>query len=156
MSGRKPGPARQPVEMTILKGNPSKRPIPRPPVAEKPSAMPPVPSVLKGAGREAWDIYWRFGKAWLAYTDIPLVRRLCRLIDRADETEKVIDEEGFLNLTNSGRSSVHHSYSNLMGIYRLIGDLEREAGFTPAARAGLKAEPPSPGDEVDKWLAGTG
>lgn len=156
-TGRPNGRPPKPTELKVITGNPGKRPIRRSPAGTKPSRTPAAPVVLRDAGRAAWSIYWTHGRAWLAETDRPLVTRLCRLIDAAADLEAVIDTEGLTwkRTRRSPRSSIHHSFNNLLGIYKAIADLESRAGFTPTDRARLEV-PAGSGDELDAWEARRG
>lgn len=151
-TGRPNGRPPKPTELKVITGNPGKRPLRRSPGGTKPSRVPGAPTVLRKAGADAWTIYWTHGRAWLAETDRPLVTRLCRLIDAAADLEAVIDAEGLTHRNRSRRSSVHHSFNNLLGIYKAIADLESRAGFTPTDRARLEV-PAGSGDELDAWEA---
>lgn len=141
-------------ELKVLTGNPGGRPIPASPRGEKPDAIPEPPSKLRRAGKAAWRLYWRHGRMWLAYTDIPAVTRVCKLQDYAAELERRIDAEGIAHRNaETGRSAVHHTVNNLLGLYKAIGDLESALGFNPRDRARLKAEAAGPADPLDSWAA---
>lgn len=146
--GRPPGMP----ELKALTGNPGKRPIPPSPPGEKPDQIPDPPSKLRAAGVRAWRLYWRYGRMWLAYTDLPAVLRVCKLHDIAATIEARLEREGLMH-QNPGtkRSAVHHSLNNLLGVYKAIGDLESALGFTPRDRARLKAEAEGPVDPLDSW-----
>jgi hypothetical protein len=153
MTTKKPGPRPEPVELKLLKGNPGRRPLPSGSVAEKPLDTPEPPAYLGPAGRDAWNIYWTHGKPWLAYTDIPLIRRICRLIDRAEAIEAAVDAEGLMHLNGeTGRSAVHHSFNTVLGLYSRIADLEASAGFNPSERGRMNLKPATV-DPLAEWQA---
>ena len=149
---RSPGrPPEQPA-MKVLTGNPGKRPIPDSPRGEKPDALPDPPSKLRVAGKRAWALYWRHGRMWLAYTDIPAVSRICRLHDIAATIEAKIEREHWTHQNpETKRSFVHPMLNNLLGVFKAIADLESALGFNPRDRARLKAEAEGPVDPLDAW-----
>lgn len=154
MTRRLPGPRPQPSELALLRGNPGKRAIPKPVPVAKPSTTPPVPVTLDSPGRAAWDLYWRYGSAWLAYTDIPMVTRLCEMVDDATAMRATIREEGLMHRNpRTKRSAAHFGLSQLLGVYKAIADLESAAGFTPTDRSRLKVDAPDEGDALEQHLA---
>ena len=151
---RLPGPPRQPTELKVLRGNPGKRKLPDSPRGQLPADIPAPPAALGRAGLRAWELYWRHGRPWLALTDMPHVERLCFVLDMAAEMEEAIRTEGLTFLSpRTKRSSPHYLLNNLLGLYKLIGELEATCGFTPSDRARMKAAPQE-ADALDRWLAG--
>lgn len=143
-----------PTELKVLRGNPGRRPIADAPRGAIPAAIPAPPASLGDAGLRAWQLYWEYGRAWLAMTDLPHVERLCFLLDQADEMERVIRNEGLVFLSpRTKRSSPHYLLNNLLGLYKLISELESSCGFTPSDRARMKAAPKEV-DALDRWMAG--
>jgi hypothetical protein len=77
---RPPGRPPIPRELKVLRG--------QAPPKEKPSGDAPEVGAeprddLGEPGRRAWARYWVHARAWLKWTDLPLVERLCRLADDA-------------------------------------------------------------------------
>ena len=137
LSGRA-GRPRKPTELKVLAGNPGKRALPESPQGDKPVGIPGPPASLDKQGRAAWQHYWTHGRAWLAHTDAGLIERLCVLIDLRAQMENGIREEGLLHASDTtGRSSAHYLMNQLLAVYGHIAGLEREAGFTPRARADM-------------------
>lgn len=156
MSGRRPGPAGDPPELVLLKGNPGRRSRPKAPPAGKPGAAPPAPKGLGAAGRESWRLYWEGGKAWLSRGDQPGLIRACKLADRAAAIEAAIDAEGFMVVNRrTKRSAVHAAFNHLLGIYRTIAAIEQLAGLPATERGRVRAEK-TDGDEIDRWQSGAG
>lgn len=154
---RRPGPPPKPVELTLLEGNPGKRKPPTvAPAAGKLSRLPPAPTGLGPAGRAAWKRWWEGGAAWLSKGDYDALWRAAKMVDRAAELERVIDREGFTHLNpETKRSAVHHSYNNLIGLYKTIADIERQAGLPATERSRVSARADSAGDPLDQWETGT-
>ena len=117
--------------------------------------MPAAPKDLKAAGRAAWRRYWEGGRAWLSMGDYDALARACRMVDRASELEATIEREGFTHVNpDTKRSAVHHSYNNLIGIYKTIADIERMAGLPATERSRVSATKQQ-GDSIDAWEKGS-
>lgn len=156
MSGRRPGPAGDPPELVLLKGNPGRRKRAEAPPSGKPSGIPRAPSGLGPDGRLAWRLYWEAGKAWLSRGDQVALVRACKLADRAAAIEKAIDDEGFMvKNTRTKRSAVHSAFNHLLGVYKAIAVIEQLAGLPATERSRVHAEK-TDGDEIDRWKHGSG
>lgn len=85
------GPAPQPTELKLLRGNPGKRPI-LPDMFVPDKEAPPCPVHITGAAREHWDYVCaelnRYGM--LARTDMGQLAALCTVWARYVEAEEMI------------------------------------------------------------------
>lgn len=94
-TGRKPGHPADPVELRLLKGNTQRRPINAPVDTPKPDGVPVPPRHLRAAGKQAWHRYWKYGKVWLAETDIATITELCEVHDEIARLRRLLDKEGW-------------------------------------------------------------
>ncbi|HEY6568601.1 MAG TPA: hypothetical protein VI341_13880 [Actinomycetota bacterium] len=67
----------------------------------KPDGVPDPPRHLKAAGRAAWDRYWRYGKVWLAETDVSTITELCEIHDEVTRLRRLLDKEGWTQQTGT-------------------------------------------------------
>lgn len=98
-TGRANGRPPDAPELRLLKGNPQKRAMEAPIDTPKPDGIPPYPRQLRAAGKRAWDLYWTYGKVWLAHTDIPTITELCQLHDEEAILRARIEKEGWTEQT---------------------------------------------------------
>jgi P27 family predicted phage terminase small subunit len=148
-TGRPPGRPALPTALKVLHGTDRGHPAPK---GTTPAAMPEAPN-LGDAGREAWELYWTNGRAWLAETDRPVLERLCRLIDDAAAMRATIDAEGLTHVNaRTKRSAVSALYNSLLGVGKQIASLEAACGFTPADRARLRFSGTAPEDPLERWI----
>lgn len=145
------GPAPQPTNLVLLKGNPGKRKRPEEP---KPTPVAPTrPDWLSADGRKAWDELAPelervglltkvdgFGFA-LACEDLAIARAALRSIRRGT---------GYSVLTKDRAHGGEPRKHPALMVYRQHADAFRawckEYGLTPSARVGL----PAPGDDGDE------
>jgi P27 family predicted phage terminase small subunit len=142
-----------PPELKVLRSRtpPSKE---KPP-GDAPSAIPEPPDDLGEPGRRAWVLYWEHARAWLKWTDLPLVERLCRLIDDAATIRAAVLDEG-LTVKNkrTRRSAVHAGYNSMLGVFKSIERLEASLGFSPVDRSRVQDRSEDADDPLARWIAG--
>jgi phage terminase small subunit len=147
-SGRPPIPR----ELKVLRGQ---APPQEKPTGAAPSTVPEPPDDLGEPGRRAWALYWEHARAWLKWTDLPLVERLCRLADDAAVIRAAVLDEG-LTVRNkrTHRSAVHAGYNSMLGVYKAIERLEASLGFSPVDRGRVQDRNEDADDPLARWIAG--
>jgi P27 family predicted phage terminase small subunit len=148
-TGRPPGPAAHPPEMRLLLGNKHK---PNAPLGTaRPEGVPPYPPTLKANGKRTWDNYWHYGAAWLAYTDLESMTKLCELHDEEAAIRRVLAKEGwFVRSEETGRSYQHALVNTLRGVQSRMMPLWIELHMTPSSRGRANVSARSV-DPLDKW-----
>ena len=150
VSGRTRGPAPQPVELRIMKGNPGKRALPPAPKPKLLRGVPTPPAELGPQGVAAWNRICTAARAWLGESDLMTLHQLCRLTDHAAELERVIARDGLTRESGTGRAALNPLFNDLRGLYRQITDLASVLGFTPSDRSRVKVER-SADDPLSAW-----
>jgi P27 family predicted phage terminase small subunit len=128
----------KPVERKRRTGNPGKRPI-RAAAVLVPAAdgVPAAPADLGDHGRSLWALVWTDGGSWIAPTDVPLVRLLCRATDELASWLALIEAEGRVFTTKGGMKRVHPGVGQVRELERQITGWLSLMGFTPTDRARL-------------------
>lgn len=150
MSGRPTGRPPTAPELRILEGNPGKRAIG--PTGVKPETVPDPPYQLEAHGKAAWDSYWRYGRAWLTLTDIPIITQLCEYHDLREKIMATIRSEGLIRppASDGKPSTTHRLFDHLRGIDGNIRELWSRCGFTPSDRGRTKQTDPTE-DPLEAW-----
>lgn len=120
---------KKPIERKIRTGNPSKRPLPKAPLAEVvglPSAHLPDPLRPLGPyGTRMWEQVWQAGAGWLKQQmDTELVQMLC----------EAIDERTRLRVRLQTNPDAWRDRRALRELDRQIITLLGQIGFTPSER----------------------
>lgn len=163
MTLRAKGPAPTPPELQILRGNPRKQAkdddavgdrAPKPPA----DAIPDPLYAFGEAGQRAWRLYWEHGRLWLAYTDVPAVSRLCRMVDEFAQITEQIDAEGLIGRSpkgvggKTGTSRAHPMMVARQALEKRIAELEDVLHFNSSSRARAKVQATrGGGDELSGW-----
>ena len=149
---RPPGRPPIPRELKVLRGQAP--PSQEKPPGDAPSTVPEPPDDLGEPGRRAWALYWEHARAWLKWTDLPLVERLCRLADDAAVIRAAVLDEG-LTVKNkrTHRSAVHAGYNSMLGVFKAIERLEASLGFSPVDRGRVQDRSEPADDELAEWIA---
>lgn len=133
------GPAKRPVELTKLLGNPGKRALPEAGVAlPRAYEPPPTPVTFGSIAREAWERIWRVGSAWLSVdTDIKIVQRLCEGYQEEYDLRRLLDDEPRWVEGQRGGLVAHPGYLQLRQLEANITRWESLCGLTPSDRGRL-------------------
>ncbi|MGV3714348.1 P27 family phage terminase small subunit [Pseudolysinimonas sp.] len=110
--------------------------------------VPSAPVELGERGTRFWDALHRDFEFEVRDTEI--VREACRVLDRIDELEGALEEEGLLSAGSKGQTVLHpavaelrqqqSTFRQLMGSVELPGDDEaRDAFRHQRAKAGAEA-----------------
>jgi phage terminase small subunit len=149
---RPPGTKPKPTELKVLQGNPGRRPLGEKARGDIPSEIPESPEFGE-AGRAAWNLYWKHGRAWLAMTDIPILTQLCRAHDEEARLLETLRAEGLIHTNDeTGRSFTHHLYNDLRGLRREIRELWSLCYMTPTDRGRANVKPTEL-DPIEQWMA---
>lgn len=125
-AGRRP----TPVERKRVRGNPGKRPLPKPRESvelELVEVLPDPPRLLGPAGMALWERAWTAGRSWIGRTDLELLLIVCEQTDeRVALRMSVLQASGDLDRRRALRDIDKQIVSNLSLL-----------GFTPTDRTRL-------------------
>ena len=137
-----------PTALRKLRGNPSKRPLPKN-EAQPRQGIPSCPRHIQGEGRKEWR---RTAKeladcGLLTFVDRAALAAYCQAWARWVQAEDVLRKAGVLTKTPNGMLV----QSPMLAIANRAMDQMRaflgEFGMTPAARTRIKAEPKPPEED---------
>ena len=149
-AGRPP----KPIELKERRGNPGKRPLPKP-VEVLPSTfeapdqdpkVPPIPITLDAPGRRYWAVVWNAGPWLNSRLDPVAVERVCHLVDEIAAYEREIASYGLFT-----DAPIVTPLGEVVGMKRVPNPATKELraaekqlaswlavlGFDPAARSRL-------------------
>lgn len=150
MRGRKP----KPTAVKILEGNPGKRPLndaePRPT-----AKLPPCPKHLNDEAKKEWRrISKELLKAGLLTTiDRAVLATYCQAWGRWVEAEEQLRKHGPIVKSPSGYPIQNPYLSVANKAMQQMQKVMPELGMTPSSRSRIKAEGPSPADELAEFLS---
>lgn len=134
------GPPKKPTNLTILQGNPSKRPLPtNEPKPESSPTIPKCPTRLKGDARKAWNATAKelHSCGLLTNADLHALETYCDLYARWCEVQDKIKTTSLLIKNRHGIPIA----SPLIGVadttFQQMVKMLKEFGMTPAARANI-------------------
>ena len=146
------GPPPQPTALRILRGNPSKRPLPKN-EAQPRNGIPPCPRHIQGEARKEWRRTSRELAACglLTSVDRAALAAYCQAWARWVQAEDVLRKAGVLVKTPNGMLV----QSPILAVANRAMDQMRaflvEFGMTPAARTRIQVQAPKEeGDPLDQ------
>lgn len=104
------GPPPIPNERKRRRGNPGKRPLPKPSSVTAVPALTEVSAVpdhLGPAGSWLWETVTTYADHWLAPSDEPLVRMVCEAADRRARLVARLEADGEVLFTEKGYAYQH-------------------------------------------------
>lgn len=148
----KRGPQKTPTKLTLLRGNPGKRALPkREPQFAAPTSIEP-PAFLSDEARTEWMRIVPILLANGLYTDAyrAALAGYCSSCATFQRAERMIREVG--DLTKQGPQIIPNPYINIRD--KALSQMTRylrEFGFSPASATGLSVSPQAENDELTKW-----
>ena len=144
------GPAKEPIELARLKGNPGRRPLPdiATTIALAPAdGIPEPPESLGGVGVETWNRIWTsIANLWISpETDVITVETVCHLTEQAAICREVISQMPFtVEPINSARGEAMGERMVASPAWKVLRDVEKQLaqelgrlGLNPTARREL-------------------
>ena len=140
--GRKP----KPPELRLVEGNPGHRPIP----ANTPKPPPTAPTrpswILPEAKREWGRIVPHLERlGLLTVVDRAALAGYCQAWARYRQAEEMLDEEGFVTVTDKGNVIQHPAVAISRNMLQQIRAFAAEFGLTPSSRGRIQI----PGHDED-------
>ena len=143
-----------PTPLRLLRGNPSRRPLPENEPQPLPLQNPRAPKNLDAVGRAKWDelVPQLRTAGILTEIDIDALNLYCDAWARWTKARDQIKANGATQLTENGFevASPHVAFLN-----RAHDDLRRlaaEFGMTPSSRSNVSATPPKPSDKDKEFF----
>lgn len=149
------GPAKEPRELSILKGGKDSRINKRAPVP--PSGDPKKPAGLSAAAGRVWDHVMREMRATKAIrpVDAEVLEVYCETVVRYRTAEKRLVKEGPLVEGQKGELVKNPLHQIVRDNAHVIRVYARELGLTPSARSGITLpEAPPDGQGAARLLSG--
>jgi P27 family predicted phage terminase small subunit len=132
-----PGPPKTPVELTLLRGNPGKRPVNR--NRPKPRGAPVKPRDLSDDASKEWDAVVRdyAHTGVLTGVDVGVLRIYCEAMARYRVAEKLAATGPLIKGARAGELVRNPAHMIARDNAELALRAARELGFTPASRSAL-------------------
>ncbi len=129
----------QPTERKRRRGNTAKEKLPSlAAVVALPSAAgTAAPEGLGAAGIELWDRSMGVGKAWIAQTDLTVLRLACELADRRTGFLEILEADGPVLFTDKAYAYQHPILGAITTVERELLACLSLLGFTPSDRSRL-------------------
>ena len=149
------GPAAQPTNLRILRGNPGKRPLPKAEPKPTPKAPEP-PALLKREALEEWHRLApeleRLGL--LTVIDGAALAAYCQAYRRWIQAERRVSREGLVLDSKSRYAQAHPAMGIAQRSLQIMRAFMAEFGLTPASRSRISATPPTGPDPFEDYLHG--
>ena len=127
------GPPRKPVELEIIEGSPSRRPVnigtrDARPVGEPPATLSPSEKVVWHRLADEWAIF-------LTITDRPAFELLCRMTVETAFLRAHVEEHGRLAVNSRGEAVQSPAYRMLRELEKDLNRAYQSFGGTPTTRS---------------------